>query len=142
MHLHVPAIGYPKSRVTYVGIDPPRNVTSQYSLIDGEQARGFGLWVTDPYGVGPLLGQKRKDRGWDDTRGIFSIGGKMEQGSLQALILSVNLEEGVRELLEWQGGVKGEKIFRGEVPWDEKKLGDGQDGNAKKWPAVNDADRE
>ncbi len=104
MNLHIPALKYPIDRVRYIGIDPPESVTSQESLRKGEEEKGYGVWKGDWYGVGDVLGRKRRERGW--------VEGVLEGG----------MGEGVRGLLGWRGGGSGVEVFGGRVPWDEEAL--------------------
>ena len=70
---------------------------------EGERARGWGVWRGDLYGVGELLGGKRRGRGWrDEVKEIVGEG----------------CEEGVRGLLGWGGGRTGVEVFGGALPWD------------------------
>jgi len=104
--IHCKAIRWPEySRtLTYVGIDPPEEVTSRAELDDGEAKRGYGLWKEDWYGVGVVLAKKRRDRGW--------VEGRERE-------LADGLEVGVRGLLAWKGGDTGVEVFNGDVPWDQ-----------------------
>ena len=71
---------------------------------EGERERGWGVWRGDLYGRRELLGGKRRARGWmDEVKGIVGEG----------------CEEGVRELLDWDGGRTGVEVFDGVLPWDE-----------------------
>ncbi len=103
LDLHIPAIRWPSERVTYVGIDPPENVTSRESLERGERERGYGVWKRDLYGVGEVLGGKRRQRGW-------------REGEPEGL--GEGVEEGVRGLLGWRGGASGVEGFGVRLPWD------------------------
>lgn len=103
LQLHCPAIRWPLAKLTYLGIDPPEDVTPKSVLEQGEREKGYGVWKGDWYGVGSVLGEKRVKRGWND--GVL--------GSL-----GTGKEEGVKGLLEWKGGVDGNKIYEDELPWD------------------------
>ncbi|KAI4121506.1 MAG: hypothetical protein LQ338_006326 [Usnochroma carphineum] len=117
LELHVPALKYPRERVTYVGIDPPEAVTPRGGLEEGERIKeeeefaltlfgcdkdGYNLWKNDPYGVGAVLRGKRERRGWSAE--------KMEE-----VLAGLEGEErrGVEGLMGWQGG----GVSPGEVPW-------------------------
>lgn len=107
MELHIPAIRFPKQRVTFVGIDPPESVTSQAELLKGEETSGYGVWKGDLYGVGEVLGKKRMQRGW-------------EEGTLD--VIGEGLEEGTRKLLHWRGGESGVEVYGGDLPWDDRSM--------------------
>ena len=108
MHLHVPAIRWPISRTTFVGIDPPEEVTPKSSLEEGERERGWGVWSRDLYGVGPVLSAKRVNRGWTEEI-LIEIEASLEEGEF--LIL--------KGLLEWTGGKTGCEIYPNLLPWEE-----------------------
>lgn len=88
----------------YIGIDPPEEVTARRVLEKGEAREGWGRWVGDLYGVGDGegLGGKRVRRGWGGVYSGVVVGG-----------------EGVRGLLEWEGGGTGREVFGGGLPWVE-----------------------
>lgn len=89
--------------LTYIGIDPPEDVTPRKELESGERERGYGVWEGDLYGVGSVLGGKRGKRGWED--GALEVVGKGK-------------EEGVEGLLRWRGGAEGKEVYRGRLPWN------------------------
>jgi len=101
LELHVPAIQWGVGRVSFVGVDPPEEVTPRRVLEEGEAREGWGRWVEDLYGVGDGegLGGKRVRRGW---------GGRYS---------GVVVGEGVRGLLEWGWGGTGREVFMGGLPW-------------------------
>lgn len=103
LDLHCCAIRWPPSRLTYIGIDPPEDVTPRNILEKGEKERGYGVWKEDLYGVGSVLGEKREKRGWRDS--VLEIGGK-------------GREESVIELLQWTDGADGKQVYEGRLPWD------------------------
>jgi len=107
MELHIPAIRFPNDRVSYVGIDPPESITSQASLVKGEEEKGYGLWKGDLYGVGDVLSKKRMQRGWDGTT---------------LKVVGHCLEDEIEELLKWKGGESGVEVYAGKVPWAEEPL--------------------
>lgn len=113
MDLHLPALKFPSSRVRYVGIDPPETVTSQESLIKGEEERGYGVWKGDLYGVGDVLGKKRVERGWEEE--MWGVVGE-------------GLEDGVRGVLRWKGGGSGVEVYGGRLPWDEASMTESRRG--------------
>lgn len=88
-----------------LGINPPPEVTSIESLVEGEEKSGIGLWKRDLYGVGPELAGKRAKRGW-------------RAGMEDGLFVGVGLEDAVEELVCWNGGTGSEWFRRmGELPW-------------------------
>ena len=103
LDLHCRALRWPLSRVTYIGLDPPENVTPRNVLEQGELERGYGVWEDDLYGVGSVLGEKREKRGWEEDALETVVRGK--DGS-------------VDRLLEWKGGVDGREVYTGRLPWD------------------------
>ena len=115
----MPAIRWPKDRVNFIGIDPPESVSPRRLLEEGERERGWGVWREDLYGMGELLGGKRRGRGWmDEVKGVVGEG----------------CEGGVRGLLEWGGGRAGVEIFGGALPWDEngRKVKRAKEGGEEK----------
>jgi len=64
VELHCRAIRWARKNTTYVGIDPPYDVTPQTSLETAEHANGIIPWSRDLYGVGEALMRKRELRGW------------------------------------------------------------------------------
>lgn len=101
LELHAPAIRWPKAKVQVQGLDPVMSSTELESTLRGEEQHGYAPWKQDPFGVGEVLGGKRKQRGWDDERA-----NKVADGH----------EDGVKKLLH---GVDSE-----ELPWieSEKKV--------------------
>lgn len=92
-------------RVFVIGIDPPEEVTSMESLIQGECLRGIGLWRRDLYGVGPDLASKRIVRGW-------------APGMVQELCLDGAFEPVIEQLVSWDGGAGNEWFPHIEkLPW-------------------------
>ena len=91
--------------VGLIGINPPPEVTSVESLLQGEERRGIGLWKRDLYGVGPEIGGKRAERGW-------------RPGMENLEFVDVGLERAVEELVSWDGG-QGNEWFKnmGQLPW-------------------------
>ena len=114
MELHVPALRYPVEKVTFIGIDPPEEVTSRASLDQGERERGFGLWKDDLYGVGAALEETRRRRGWKGwTKEVLD--GILGRDGLEGF--EGKEREMVKALLEWKGGENGTEIFPGNLPW-------------------------
>lgn len=104
LKLHCRAIRWPVERVTYIGINPPEEVTPAKQLIAGETLRGRGAWEQDLYGTGISLGQKREKRGWG--------------GDQQERIIMKGLEDDIRGLIRWKGGENGSEVYTGNLPWD------------------------
>jgi hypothetical protein len=113
---HFPAIGWTpfqesidsstfrgRNRVDLIGINPPPEITSPESLIEGELKRGIGLWSRDRYGVGEELTEKRKKRGWSEP----------------SLMVGRGLEPVVEKLLSRDGGQGGNEWFpeMRDLPW-------------------------
>ena len=90
-------------RVDLVGINPPPEITSPESLVEGELARGIGLWSRDRYGVGKELAEKRNKRG----------------GMRSEVFIGVGLEPVVERLVLWDGGEGGNEWFpeTEDLPW-------------------------
>lgn len=103
LDLHCRAIRWPLSKITYIGIDPPEDVTPRKELEIGERERGYGVWEGDLYGVGSVLGGKREKRGWEGCGS--EVVGKGKEGS-------------VNGLLKWRGGADGKEVYQGILPWD------------------------
>ncbi|KAH8424350.1 DUF218 domain protein [Aspergillus melleus] len=89
-----------------IGINPPEEVTSEASLIAGEEKRGIGLWKEDRYGVQAELAGKRAKRGW--TKGME-----------RSVFGDLGLEPVVEELACWDGGEGGNEWFpkMDQLPW-------------------------
>ena len=104
LDLHFPAIRWPQPNLTYVGIDPPQHITSKEILEQGERFNGYPVWEQDLYGVSHELVEKKRKRGW-----YPAISERIGEG----------LEEGVKNLLLWNGGKGGKIVYEGELPWDE-----------------------
>jgi hypothetical protein len=102
LDLHVPAIRWPPARVSYVGIDPPERVTPRQVLDEGERMRGYTVWEMDLYGMGPVLGAKRVERGWSVVR---------------ENMVSEGVEEDVWRFLRWRGGESGVELYPYSLPW-------------------------
>ncbi|KAJ9244568.1 hypothetical protein DTO271D3_3922 [Paecilomyces variotii] len=93
-------------RVHFVGINPPPEITSPESLVEGEEKRGVALWKKDLYGTGPELVEKRRKRGWGDG---------MEDG----IFVNVGFEPVVERLVRWDGGAEKNAWFNeiDQLPW-------------------------
>ncbi|KAL9601024.1 MAG: hypothetical protein Q9179_003012 [Wetmoreana sp. 5 TL-2023] len=103
LELHLPATRWPAENATYIGIDPPEDVTPKRELEDEERLKGYGAWERALY-VG---GEVRWGRGWRQ---------EMVEDVLRGLPDSEETEE-VKELLKWRGGEDGNKNFPGRLPW-------------------------
>ncbi|KAI9805678.1 MAG: hypothetical protein M1833_005171 [Piccolia ochrophora] len=110
LDLHCAAIRWLVARVTFLGLDPPEEVTSRESLMKGEERRGWGVWRWDLYGVGEVLRGKRVGRDCWGTGGV--------EGLLNDMGGDMELEE-MRGLLEWEGGGSGVEVYQGRLPWVE-----------------------
>lgn len=96
--MHIP-------RVSVIGINPPEEVTSIDSLIQGESSRGIGLWRRDLYGVGPDLAGKRIVRGWTP-------------GMVHEVCPGGALDPVVEQLSSWDGGARNEWFpHMRQLPW-------------------------
>ncbi len=84
LELHASAIQWPQERVQLQGIDPIMSSIELKETLQGEEQNGLVLWKDDPLGVGVILSEKRKQRGWDPIRAI-EIGQGLENG-VQALL--------------------------------------------------------
>lgn len=90
------------NRLTYIGIDPPPEVTPSAVLEEGAR-EGERDWGTDLYGEGLKLKGKRERRGWREE--VNKVIGE-ESG------------EDVKGLLDWKGGKSKVEVFMGRLPWD------------------------
>jgi hypothetical protein len=52
----------------YLGLDPPMDESKRTEVEAGELCRGVKAWEQDPYGVGQVLIEKRRARGWATER--------------------------------------------------------------------------
>ena len=105
LDLHCKAIEWPRGQVTYVGIDPPPDVTPRNVLDEGE-ARAVNAWKIDPYGAGHELSSKRAKRGWQP-----------DSAEMVWIRSSGVLESEVKELLAYDGGSDGNAMFAKPLPW-------------------------
>ena len=92
-------------RITYLGIDPPPEVTPRHVLDKGE-AKAVEAWKVDLYGVGHELSSKRVQRGWDP-----------DCAEMATLLSIPSLEPVVKELIMYDGGSCGNTIFPKPLPW-------------------------
>lgn len=71
LEAHCAAIGFPLSRVSFVGIDPP----AMAAVASPGVARAVDDWAADPHGRGPVLATKRRARNpWAVYQGLFPHG--------------------------------------------------------------------
>ncbi|KAI9699719.1 MAG: hypothetical protein M1836_002753 [Candelina mexicana] len=105
LELHAPAIRWPVDKIQVLGIDPPERVSCAEGLRRGEERDGYGVWKGDLYGCGRRLRGKRVGRGWREE----------EEEELE--VMGEGCEEGVKELLRWEGGESGVQLFPGDLPW-------------------------
>ena len=105
LDLHCAAIKWPLDRVTYIGIDPPPEVTPKRALDEGE-AKALEAWKVDLYGVGHELSSKRVKRGWEP-----------DSAEMATLLSIQSLEPVVKELVMYDGGSCGNAIFPKRLPW-------------------------
>lgn len=70
--------------------------------VEGGVVGAMREWRADRYGVGEVLGGKRKKRGWK---------------SGDQVVLGEGVEKGVRELVDWRGGETGMEVYPGELLW-------------------------
>jgi hypothetical protein len=52
----------------YIGLDPPMTESKRAEVEAGELCRGVEAWEQDPYGIGEVLMEKRRTRGWTTER--------------------------------------------------------------------------
>ena len=70
LEAHCVAVGYPLSRVTFVGVDPP-GLEGNVVALEGA-ARAVEDWTRDPHGRGEALAGKRRVRNpWGVWQGVF-----------------------------------------------------------------------
>lgn len=70
--------------------------------VEGGVVGAMREWREDRYGVGEVLGGKRRKRGWKGGEGV---------------VIGEGVGEGVRGLVEWRGGETGREVYPGELPW-------------------------
>lgn len=95
LEAHCRAIGFPRRRLVFVGIDPPAPAPPPHgsppAAGDGDGdgvARAERQWEADPHGRGPALAAKRRARNpWGVWQGVFeeacrARGGLVTRGGL------------------------------------------------------------
>ena len=104
---HRKAIRWPADKLTFIGHNPPEDVTPNAAL-DLSEAGNRACWIDDLYGANGQLARKRRNRGWRDA------------ASLEAMEASrcYHFEPEIRQLLEYDGGDDPRSIFRDRLPWD------------------------
>ncbi|KAI9849919.1 MAG: hypothetical protein M1837_000133 [Sclerophora amabilis] len=105
--IHRAAIHWPLERFSFLGLDPPKEVTDPDELRAGEEERGWGLWCRDWYGAGEQLSAKKKARDPWGVQGEEGVEGLVKRERWGVL------ETGVVELVTW----KNEQLFEGQTPW-------------------------
>ena len=108
IELHCPAIRWTIEKFAFVGIDPPEEVISGSILARGEEAKGYRLFIKDPYGAHSELKNKRKSRGWNKDQ------------LLKISFTGIPLE--VKRLLVWTGGKTQMELYSGPLPWDGNEI--------------------
>ena len=106
MGLHRMALQWPERDFTFIGLNPPEDITPVEGLIASETANRR-LWLGDLYGVKDPLAQKRRKRGWQGRE------------SLDAMILdeAYMLDSEVLELCQYDGGDNPRDLLQGLLPW-------------------------
>ena len=64
VEVHAPALQWPPGIFSFIGVDPPYSSTG-FDLVaasEGELIHSLGPFQKDPYGCGPALQKKRKER--------------------------------------------------------------------------------
>ena len=137
LNYHCKAIKWPLSRTTFVGIDPPEEVTSRAELDAGE-AKAVDAWREDLYGVGDVLGMKRRKRGWGAREVLHVEYGQSADDSVFAYgdaWAEKGLGQGIHDLLRYDGGGDGKTLLPGSLPWEEESgvVGDSGDDASAPW---------
>lgn len=111
--LHLPALRYPVAaeRMKYIGLDPPMTESKRAEVEAGELGRGVKAWEQDPYGVGEILMEKRRTRGWTTEREHMCL-----RGMMQAAELSKNND--VMAFIKWlQSRIEEGRHYPDILPW-------------------------
>ena len=97
----------PLNKVSYVGINPPEEITAEGELNENE-AKAVSAWREDLYGTHQELASKRLKRGWDPLQAeeqlLLHDGGSFEQR--------------VSNLLKYDGGTDGQTLYPAALPWN------------------------
>lgn len=107
LNIHCQSIGWPLERVSYVGINPPEEITAEGELIENE-AKAVAAWREDLYGTRQELASKRLKRGWDP----------LQVEELLLLHGGDSVEKSVCDLLKYDGGTDGQTLFPEALPWN------------------------
>ncbi|EMC92452.1 hypothetical protein BAUCODRAFT_126433 [Baudoinia panamericana UAMH 10762] len=102
--LHARAIKWPQDRIRVQGVDPPFTLAERAQTEQLERQRAFEPFEADLYGVRAPLADKRRARNWEP----------------RALDSMPTYDESVWQLLRWTGGLSGNEIFPGRLPWEEE----------------------
>ncbi|QIW95775.1 hypothetical protein AMS68_001293 [Peltaster fructicola] len=86
---HGPAIRWPPRTIRTIGINPALTLAELKQVQHGEHENAFKHFVTDPYGVKPHLGDKRRKRGFQEE---------------DVLEYARHFNDDVKSLLLWKGG--------------------------------------
>jgi hypothetical protein len=117
MALHLPGLRYPvaSDRLKYIGLDPPMTESRRAEVEAGELCRAVKAWEHDLYGVGKVLMEKRRARGWTMEREQMGLREMMQAAEISkdrdvmAFIkwLHSRTEEGGHypDILLWTGSV-------------------------------------
>lgn len=111
--LHLCALKYPvtQERLRYIGIDPPMDKAKRTEVEAGELSRGFKAWEQDPYGVGRILVEKRRVRGWTVEQEV-ALWTEVSSNA------EVSKHKDVMTFLEWLRARSGGEIsYSGILPW-------------------------
>lgn len=106
LNIHCRSIGWPLDRISYVGINPPEEITAEGELNENE-AKAVAAWREDLYGTRHELASKRLKRGWHPLQ--------VEEQPL--LHDGDSLEKTVCDLLKYDGGTDGQTLFPEPLPW-------------------------
>lgn len=104
LECHGPAIRWPSACLRTVGIDPAFTQQELDLVKNGEYENALKHFITDPYAAKPPLNEKRRLRNWDET-------------AFEHMIQARYLDQDVKALLTWTGGIQGNEIYPGPLPW-------------------------
>ena len=88
------------------------DATKRIEVLEGERLRGYRAWQKDLYSAGGVLANKRKARGWtaDKKKELETTVRRIWQHSA--------FKDDILAFLTWDGGVSGEELYPGRLPWD------------------------
>lgn len=107
LELHVPAMGWPRERVEFVGIDPGymREGSGEWDgeraegVRRGERERGTRVWEGDRFGVGMVLRGKRRERNhWGTGQLLFESEEERVRSGIRSEV--VDYGDGLEERLK------------------------------------------